>query len=172
MYWHGYCETRTDTAGDAIAPDTRTGTAAPRHRGAFSPWAHGSRSKRQLGVENVPGEEFLQYTTVDEYITQFPGDIQKILTKIRRTIHKAAPEAAEKISYRMPAYHQGTHPLVYFAAMKNHIGFYPGAEGVAAFAPELAGYKTSKGAIQFPLSKSIPYELIARITAFRVEQMR
>ena len=113
----------------------------------------------------------MHYTTVDEYIAQFPVDIQKILTKIRMTIRKAAPEAAEKISYRMPAYHQGK-ALVYFTAMKKHIGFYPGAEGVAAFAAELAGYKTSKGAIQFPLSKPVPYDLIARITAFRAEQMR
>ena len=111
------------------------------------------------------------YTGIDEYIAQFPPDMQKILTKIRRTIRKAAPEAAEKISWGMPTFHQGEN-LVHFALMKHHIGFYPGAEGVAAFACELGGYKTSKGAIQFPLSKPIPYELIARITAFRAERVR
>jgi uncharacterized protein YdhG (YjbR/CyaY superfamily) len=110
------------------------------------------------------------YATIDEYIAQFPADIQKILTKIRKTIHKAAPKATEKISYSIPAFWQGKN-LVYFALMKHHVGFYPTSDGVAAFAAELGAYKTSKGAIQFPLSKPIPYDLIARITAFRVEQV-
>ncbi|MDR0456294.1 MAG: DUF1801 domain-containing protein [Treponema sp.] len=112
----------------------------------------------------------VNYTTIDEYIAQFPADMQKILTKVRKTIHKAAPKAAEKISYSMPAFFQEKN-LVYFALMKHHLGFYPTSDGVAAFADELGAYKTSKGAIQFPLSKPIPYELIARITAFRVEQV-
>ncbi|MDR0495473.1 MAG: DUF1801 domain-containing protein [Treponema sp.] len=112
----------------------------------------------------------MDYTTIDEYIAQFPADMQKILAKIRKTIRKAAPKATEKISYSMPAFHQGKN-LVYFGLNKNHVGFYPTADGVAAFAAELGAYKTSKGAIQFPLSKPIPYDLIARITAFRVEQV-
>ena len=110
-----------------------------------------------------------EYSTIDEYIARYPEDKQKILAKIRKTVRKAAPQAAEKISYRMPTFYQKQN-LVHFAVMKNHIGFYPGAEGVAAFATELAGYKTSKGAIQFPFSKPIPYDLIAKITQFRVKQ--
>lgn len=109
--------------------------------------------------------------TIDEYIARYPEDKQIILAKIRKTIRKAAPKAAEKISYRMPTFHQKQN-LVHFAVMKNHIGFYPGAEGVAAFSNELAGYKTSKGAIQFPFSKPIPYDLIEKITAFRVRQVQ
>jgi uncharacterized protein YdhG (YjbR/CyaY superfamily) len=85
------------------------------------------------------------------------------------TASKSAPKASEKISWGMPTFHLGEN-LVHFALMKNHIGFYPGADGVAAFTAELDGYKTSKGAIQFPLSKPVPYDLIARITAFRVKQ--
>jgi uncharacterized protein YdhG (YjbR/CyaY superfamily) len=107
-------------------------------------------------------ENHTAYTTIDEYIAQYPDGMRKILTKIRRTIHKVAPKATEKISYRMPAFYQG-ECLVYFAAMKHHIGFYPTSQGVAAFAAELGDYKTSKGAIQFPFSKPIPYDLIARI---------
>ena len=110
-------------------------------------------------------------STIDEYIAQYPADMQKILTKIRKTIRKAAPKAAEKISWGMPTFYQGEN-LVHFALMKNHIGFYPGAEGVASFADELDGYKTSKGAIQFPLSKPVPYDLIARITAFRAGRVK
>jgi uncharacterized protein YdhG (YjbR/CyaY superfamily) len=108
-------------------------------------------------------------STVDEYIARFPEGKQKILAKIRKTVHKAAPKAIEKISYRMPTFHQ-KHNLVHFAVMKNHIGFYPGADGVAAFLQDLAGYKTSKGAIQFPFSKPVPYDLIEKITIFRVKQ--
>jgi uncharacterized protein YdhG (YjbR/CyaY superfamily) len=111
------------------------------------------------------------YATIDEYIAQFPTDMQKMLTKIRKTIRKAAPKAEEKISYRMPAFFQEGKALVYFALMKNHVGFYPTSEGIAAFVGELDGYKTSKGAIQFPLSKPIPYDLITRISAFRAEQL-
>jgi uncharacterized protein YdhG (YjbR/CyaY superfamily) len=112
-----------------------------------------------------------EYVTIDEYIALFPANIQKILAKIRKTVRKAAPKAAEKISYRMPTFHQKQN-LVHFAVMKNHIGFYPGAEGVAAFSRELAEYKTSKGAIQFPFSKPIPYDLIEKITRFRVKQIQ
>ena len=111
------------------------------------------------------------HVTIDDYIAAFPDDMQKILKKIRKTIRKAAPGATEKISWGMPTFHQGEN-LVHFALMKKHIGFYPGAEGVAAFAGELGDYKTSKGAIQFPLSKPVPFDLIARITAFRAENTR
>jgi uncharacterized protein YdhG (YjbR/CyaY superfamily) len=105
---------------------------------------------------------------MDEYIARFPADIQDLLRKIRAAIRAAAPGAVEKISWRMPTFYQGQN-LVHFAAAKHHIGFYPGAEGVAAFAARLGEYKTSKGAIQFPLSKPIPYDLIAEITRFRVQ---
>jgi uncharacterized protein YdhG (YjbR/CyaY superfamily) len=108
-------------------------------------------------------------STIDEYIALFPPAIQKILDKVRKTIRQAAPGAEEKISWRMPTFYQGKN-LVHFAAMKNHLGFYPGEEGIAAFAKDLAPYKTSKGAAQFPWTKPIPYELIARITRCRARQ--
>jgi uncharacterized protein YdhG (YjbR/CyaY superfamily) len=120
---------------------------------------------------NDEGARAGDYSTVDEYIALFPLDTQKILKKIRRTIREAAPEAVEKISWRMPTFHQKEN-LVHFAAMKKHIGFYPGAEGVAAFSAELGDYKISKGAIQFPFAKPIPYELIAQITRFRVKVVK
>jgi uncharacterized protein YdhG (YjbR/CyaY superfamily) len=108
------------------------------------------------------------YSTIDEYIASFPNDIQRILETVRETIHREAPLAQEKISYGMPAFCQGKN-LIYFAAMKHHIGLYPGSEAVAVFAPRLTEYKTSKGAIQFPLSAPVPYDLIAEITRFRVK---
>jgi uncharacterized protein YdhG (YjbR/CyaY superfamily) len=106
---------------------------------------------------------------IDDYIAGFPPKIQAMLTNLRQTIHAAAPEASEKISYQMPAFFlQGI--LVYFAAFKDHIGFFPTGAGVEAFKNELDGYKISKGTIQFPLDKPMPYDLITRIVQFRVKQ--
>jgi uncharacterized protein YdhG (YjbR/CyaY superfamily) len=109
------------------------------------------------------------FTNIDEYIADFPKDIQVILEQVRATIHKAAPDAKETISYQMPAFAlEGI--LVYFAAFKNHIGFFPTASGVAHFEKELMKYKTSKGTIQFPLDRPIPFDLIRKIVLFRVKE--
>jgi uncharacterized protein YdhG (YjbR/CyaY superfamily) len=107
--------------------------------------------------------------TVDEYIAGFPPDVQAILQKIRATIRKAAPQAAETITYRMPTFTLRGN-LVHFAAFKNHIGFYPTPSGVETFKVELTAYQTSKGAIQFPLDRPIPYGLISKIVKFRVKE--
>jgi uncharacterized protein YdhG (YjbR/CyaY superfamily) len=108
-------------------------------------------------------------TTIDEYIAGFPEDVQKILTRVRAVIHTAAPDAKEKISYQMPTFFLNGN-LVHFAAFKHHIGFYPTPSGVTEFMPELEKYEKSKGAIQFPLDQPIPYDLIGRITSFRVKE--
>ena len=108
-------------------------------------------------------------STIDEYIAQFPDDIQQKLQEIRAVIHAAAPEATEKISYQMPTFYLRGN-LVHFAAFKKHIGFYPVPSGIAAFEEELAPYKRSKGAVQFPLDEPIPTELIGRIVQFRVAE--
>jgi uncharacterized protein YdhG (YjbR/CyaY superfamily) len=111
----------------------------------------------------------IKFKNIDEYILIFPKDVQKILRQIRETIKKAAPNAEEVISYGMPAFKQ-SKVLVYFAAYNNHIGFYPTANPIKVFSKELDGYKTSKGAIQFPLDKKIPLTLISKITKFRVKE--
>ena len=107
--------------------------------------------------------------TIDEYIAGFSPEIQEKLETIRATIRKAAPKAEEAISYMMPTFKLHGN-LVHFAAFKNHIGFYPGASGIAAFQEELAGYETSKGTVQFPLDKRVPLSLITKIVKFRVQQ--
>ena len=110
-----------------------------------------------------------QATNIDEYIFGFPNNVQKMLQQLRTTIRKAAPEAEEVISYRMPAFkHKGV--LVYFAAYKNHIGFYPTASGIRVFKNEFSEYKNSKGAVQFPIDKTIPLTLISKIVKFRVKE--
>ena len=108
-------------------------------------------------------------TTIDEYISQFPEDVQHILVKIRAVIRDSAPKAVEKISYQMPGFYLNGM-LVWFAAHTHHIGFYPTGSGIEAFKEELSGYKGSKGAVQFPLDKPIPYELIGKIVEFRVAE--
>ncbi len=105
---------------------------------------------------------------IDQYIMQFPEDVQDILRKIRKVIVANAPEAEELISYGMPGYKTNKKPLVYFGAFKNHIGFYATPTGHSEFAVELSKYKQGKGSVQFPLDKPIPYELIERIVKFRV----
>jgi uncharacterized protein YdhG (YjbR/CyaY superfamily) len=107
--------------------------------------------------------------TIDEYIAQFPDDIQVILQNIRRIVHAAAPEAQEKIAYQMPTFTLNGN-LVHFAAFKNHIGFYPTPSGTEKFKKEVASYKAAKGSIQFPLDRPIPYDLITKIAKFRVKE--
>jgi uncharacterized protein YdhG (YjbR/CyaY superfamily) len=110
-----------------------------------------------------------QPTTIDEYIAQYPEDVQEILGKIRAVIKESAPGAVEKISYRLPTYYLNGN-LVHFGAFKHHIGFYPTPSGTEQFESELSAYKRSKGAVQFPLDKSMPYDLISRIVKYRVAQ--
>lgn len=109
------------------------------------------------------------YLTVDSYIAQQPEAVQPALQQLRNTIKKAAPHAEEVISYQMPAY-KLNGMLVYFAAWKEHIGFYPASAGVSHFSDKLAKYNTSKGTIQFPLSEKLPLKLIADIVKFRVKE--
>ena len=108
-------------------------------------------------------------TTIDEYIAGFPPDVQAILQKIRATIHKAAPQAEETISYQMPTFVLHGN-LVHFAAFKHHIGFYPVPTGIEAFKKELSAYPSGKGSVQFPLDQPIPYGLISKIVKFRVKE--
>lgn len=110
-----------------------------------------------------------KFNNVDEYIAGFPEETQNLLKKLRVTIKKAAPEAEEVISYNMPAFkYKGI--LVYFAAYKNHIGFYPTSTGIKIFQNDLKEYHVTKGTIQFTLNKPIPIELVTKIVKFRVNE--
>jgi uncharacterized protein YdhG (YjbR/CyaY superfamily) len=109
-----------------------------------------------------------KYLTIEEYKNDFSSEVADILSKVLKTIALAAPEAVECIAYNMPAFKLHKKPLVYFAAYKNHIGFYALPSGNAAFQKELSNYKIGKGSIQFPLNQEIPYDLIRQITEFRV----
>jgi uncharacterized protein YdhG (YjbR/CyaY superfamily) len=106
---------------------------------------------------------------VDEYISTFPAGTQAVMEQIRAAIKKAAPGAQEIISYSMPAY-KLSGVLVYFAGYDKHIGFYPTPDGIDAFKAELAGYKSAKGSVQFPLNQPMPLALITKMVQYRVNE--
>ena len=110
------------------------------------------------------------YTTIDEYISTFPADIQAILKKMRQSIQKAAPDAVETISYGIPTFNLNGKHLVFFAGWKQHISLYPLPAGDEAFQQEIAHYKRAKGTIQFPLDKPLPYELVEQIVILLIKE--
>ncbi|NOU99397.1 iron chaperone [Paenibacillus planticolens] len=112
-------------------------------------------------------KEKITYTSIDEYISACSPEVQEILQTLRAVIKESAPDAKEKISYAMPTFELHGN-LVHFAAFKNHIGFYPAPDGIHEFQDEVAEYHSSKGTLQFPLGKPMPYELISRIVKYRV----
>lgn len=112
----------------------------------------------------------INFKTIDEYIIQYPKDVQVKLEKMRSAIKEVAPNATEAISYGMPTFKLNGKNLVHFAAFKNHIGFYPAPSGIETFKKDLAIYQTSTGTIQFQLDQEIPFDLVKRITQFRMEE--
>jgi uncharacterized protein YdhG (YjbR/CyaY superfamily) len=111
-------------------------------------------------------------STIDEYITGFPKEVQERLQRLRQVIQEAAPDAEEAIRYQMPTFRFAGKNLVFFAAFPHHIGFYPIPSGIKAFKKELAGYKQGKGSVQFPLDEPVPYDLVKKIVLFRVKETK
>ncbi len=113
-----------------------------------------------------------QVMSVDQYISTFPQETQAILERVRLSIKKASPEATEVIRYGMPAFDLNGKHLVFFACWKHHISLYPIPAGDDAFQREISQYKRGKGTIQFPLDKTIPYDLIEKIVALLVNEIK
>ncbi|WP_214071967.1 DUF1801 domain-containing protein [Mucilaginibacter sp. dw_454] len=110
-----------------------------------------------------------QAKSIDEYIADFPEDVQAQLQTIRQTIHNAAPDATEDIKYGIPTFVLNGN-LVHFGGYKKHIGFYPAPMGIEAFEAETAQYQAGRGTLQFPLDKPMPLELIEKVVKYRVEK--
>lgn len=130
------------------------------------PWGGRTRQGNELMARSDS-----KPATIDDYIATFSPEVQAILERIRATIRKAAPQAAETISYRIPAFTLNG-ALVYFAAFRNHIGFYPPVRGDSKLEEAVQRYAGEKGNLRFPLDHPIPYPLIARIVRLRVKQNR
>jgi uncharacterized protein YdhG (YjbR/CyaY superfamily) len=111
----------------------------------------------------------MQYINIDEYIATCPKDVQRCLHELRRTIHEAAPDAEEAISYQMPTFKLHGN-LVHFAAFNNHISLFPAGAGLEPLAKQIAPYRTGKGTLQFPLDKPMPLGLVKRIVKLRVKE--
>ena len=112
-----------------------------------------------------------RFNSVDQYIKTLPPASKEKIIELRNLIKKIAPEAEELISYNMPSFNYHGR-LVYYAAFKSHIGFYPMASGIAAFQNEITKYKWAKGSVQFPLDKPLPSALIKKIIQFRIKENR
>jgi uncharacterized protein YdhG (YjbR/CyaY superfamily) len=110
-----------------------------------------------------------RFNSIDEYIADFPEEVQKTLGELRAVIKAAAPDAEERISYQIPTFTLKGN-LVHFAAYKKHIGFYPTSSGIQAFKHELSVYEGAKGTVRFPIDKPLPLELISKIVKFRVAE--
>jgi uncharacterized protein YdhG (YjbR/CyaY superfamily) len=106
---------------------------------------------------------------IDDYISHYPKEVQRLLKQMRQTIRKAAPQAKEKIGYGIPTFTLNDN-LVHFGAFKDHVSFFPTASGITAFKKEFKGYKVSRGTVQFPLDKPLPLSLVSRIVRFRVKE--
>jgi uncharacterized protein YdhG (YjbR/CyaY superfamily) len=112
-----------------------------------------------------------QLKTMDEYIAGFPKNVRDVLEELRRVIKESALGAEETMSYGVPTFDLDGRHLVHFGAYKNHVSFFPGgSSGIEAFKRELSSFKTSKGTVQFPLGKPIPFDLVRRIVKFRVKE--
>lgn len=106
---------------------------------------------------------------VDAYIAGFPANARTRLKQVRAAIRKAAPQAREGISYRIPAY-KLHGMLVYFAGFKAHIGLFPPTRGNAALEKAVAKYAGPKGNLRFPYADPLPLALISRIVRHKLKQ--
>jgi uncharacterized protein YdhG (YjbR/CyaY superfamily) len=110
--------------------------------------------------------------TVDEYVASLPKNVRDILGELRRVVRESAPQAEETMSYGMPTFDLDGRHLVFFAAWKKHVGFYPVNSSVAEkFKNELAPFKLARGSVQFPLGTPIPFDLVGEIVKFRVREV-
>ncbi|MDT2831103.1 DUF1801 domain-containing protein [Vagococcus carniphilus] len=110
-------------------------------------------------------------TVIDAYIAECPVERQEILTQLKQVIKDVLPESEEKIKYGIPTFYQNEN-IVHFSNAKNHIGFYPTPSAINHFETQLTPYKTSKGAIQFPAEKELPFELIREICLWRLGEIK
>ena len=112
----------------------------------------------------------IQFDSMDEYISTFPKDMQKILEELRSTIRAAAPGAQESINYNIPTFTLNGKYLIYFAGWKNHISIYPIPTGSEAFNKQVSKYVEGKGTLKFPLNKPLPLNLITKIVKLKVAE--
>src|SRR6266508_541483 len=112
----------------------------------------------------------VRFHSIDEYISTFPEEVQKILEELRAIIKAAAPTAEETISYQIPTFTSNGKYLIYVAGWKNHISIYPIPSGSAAFNKQVSKYVEGKGTLKFPIDKPLPLKLITKIVKLKVAE--
>lgn len=112
------------------------------------------------------------FTSIDEYISTFPEEVQKRLEQLRATIKATAPEAKETISYNIPTFTLNGKYLIYFAGWKHHISIYPIPPGSESFDKQVAKYVEGKGTLKFPIDKPLPLKLIAKMVKLNLAENR
>lgn len=105
---------------------------------------------------------------IDAHIAAQPPEVQERLQAVRQTIAAEAPQAIETLSYGIPTFDLDGRHLVHFAGFARHVGFYPGADGIAAHRDLLQPYPHAKGSVQFPHDRPLPLDLVRTITRFRI----
>lgn len=121
-------------------------------------------------IINSKGKNMQEFASITEYIKTFPKETQVILEKVRETINTVNPDFEEAIAYGIPTFKLNGKNIVHFGGYTKHVGFYPAPSGIDTFKKELAEYQKGKGTLQFPLDQPIPYDLIARVTEYRVAE--
>jgi len=110
------------------------------------------------------------FKSVDEYIKTFPGNVQKVLRSVRKTIKDVIPDAEEIISYQIPTFKLNGKYVIYFASWANHVSVYPKPRGNDTLNKQLSKFKGGKGTVQFPLDKPMPLSLIKKIVKYRIKE--
>lgn len=110
-------------------------------------------------------------SAVDEYISGFPVDTQRLLEQLRLEIHASAPGATEIMSYGIPTLDLNSKHLVHFGGFSKHVGFYPTPTGMEEFSEQITHYKSGKGSLKFELGEPLPSDLVRQIIAFRVSEV-
>jgi uncharacterized protein YdhG (YjbR/CyaY superfamily) len=119
-----------------------------------------------------PAAKTKSIKTVDDYVAAAPKGRRAALTKLRQTIKAAAPKATELISYGLIGYKLNGKRLTYFGNWKTHVALYGTSRSfIKAHPDELKGYVMSKGTLQFPADKPLPYGLVTRIVKARVAEI-
>lgn len=111
------------------------------------------------------------FSTVEEYIATYNGDVRLRMETLRQIILDCSPEITEKISWGMATFVLNGN-LVHFSGEKKHMGFHPSPSAIEAFQDRLEDYKYSKGTIQLPYDKPMPYELLREIVIFRIQEQK
>lgn len=102
-------------------------------------------------------------TPIDTYLKNVPSDQKAELERIRTVVKKIVPEVEEVISYGMPVFKYKGKYLIGMSQFKDHLSIFPGSGPVESLAEELAGFKTSKGTVQFTIEKPIPETLLITV---------